>query len=111
MAEQDFYAGIKDNAADAGNGPANTGEEAEQTDHDETKESGQSALIPRFLAAGKDFQPGDEIVLKILADRGEDGYEVEYATGEGKETTAEDKRSGKIRGRMASMMGGGDESY
>lgn len=37
-----------------------------------------TGLIPKSLLAGKKFNPGDEVVLKIVADHG-DEIEVEYA--------------------------------
>lgn len=55
-------------------------------DHDESKphedkDEGEtsSALLPKTLMAGKDFKPGDEIVLKIDHIY-EDEFEVSYAS-------------------------------
>lgn len=43
---------------------------------------GESALIPKSLLAGKDFKPGEEVVLKIVRDYG-DQIEVQYAADDG----------------------------
>lgn len=43
---------------------------------------GESALIPKSLLAGKEFKPGEEVVLKIVRDYG-DQVEVQYAKDEG----------------------------
>ncbi len=45
---------------------------------DEEGKEQPSALIPKSLLAGKEFNPGDELVLKIKAIHG-DEVEVEYA--------------------------------
>lgn len=42
-----------------------------------------SALIPKALLAGKEFNVGDEVVLKITAMHG-DSVQVEYAPEKGK---------------------------
>ena len=39
---------------------------------------GETTLIPKSILAGKDFQPGDEVVLKIVK-LYDDQAEVEYA--------------------------------
>lgn len=43
-------------------------------------EGGESALIPKSLLMGKDFNPGDEVVFKIVHIY-EDEVEIQYATG------------------------------
>lgn len=47
-------------------------------------EGGESALIPKSLLMGKEFNPGDEVVLKIVHIY-EDEVEVQYATEEPKD--------------------------
>lgn len=47
-------------------------------------EGGESALIPKSLLMGKEFNPGDEVVLKIVHIY-EDEVEVQYAPEEPKE--------------------------
>lgn len=60
--------------------PSNSGAgAAPEKDKDEGSET---ALIPKSLLAGKQFKPGDEVVLRIVRDY-EDEVEVEYATEEG----------------------------
>lgn len=56
-------------------------EEAGEPPHDESKEDegGDSALLPKSLMAGKDFKPGDEIVLEVVKVYG-DEFEVKYAS-------------------------------
>ena len=41
-------------------------------------EGGDSALLPKSLMAGKDFKPGDEIMLEVVKVYG-DEFEVKYA--------------------------------
>lgn len=55
-------------------------ESGEPAQHDESKEDegGDSALLPKSLMAGKDFKPGDEIVLEVVKVYG-DEFEVRYA--------------------------------
>jgi hypothetical protein len=79
---------------------------ADETENNEEAGAGESALIPKALLAGKHFDPGDELTLKIVALHGDD-VEVEYATGkddEGKEgeTPMSDARKG-IGDRMQAM--------
>lgn len=45
---------------------------------DEQNEDSAVTLIPKSLLAGKKFNPGDEVVLQIVADHG-DQVEVKYA--------------------------------
>ena len=51
----------------------------------------QTALIPKGLLAGKDFEPGEEVVFKIVKMHG-DEVEIAYATGE---ESGEDKGEGE----------------
>lgn len=78
---------------------------ADETENNDEKGAGESALIPKSLLAGKEFNPGDELVLKIVALHGDD-VEVEYATGkdDSKEGDApmSDARKG-IGDRMRAM--------
>lgn len=106
-----------------GPGPAQDGDMAadEAQDrgetHDEKTEeegAGESAMLPKSILAGKDFNPGDELVLKVVALHG-DEVEVEYAKSEGGdkgERKGGDMDDGSPRGdaykgigkRMAGMM-------
>lgn len=42
----------------------------------------KTALLPKSVTGGKDFEPGDEIVLKVVAVH-DDELEVSYATEKG----------------------------
>lgn len=74
--------------------------------------AGKSYVLPKEILMGKEFKPGDEVVLKIRAIHG-DQIEVEYATEEGKEEDHPEPHApgaygeegeGGGRGEMASMM-------
>lgn len=57
-------------------------EETPQPDADtppEETEGGTTALLPKSVLGGKDFEPGDEVVLKVVKVH-EDEVEVEYAS-------------------------------
>lgn len=45
-------------------------------------DDGETAVLPKSILAGKHFDPGDEVVLKVVAIH-DDSVEVAYATGEG----------------------------
>lgn len=51
-------------------------EEGNEEPHDE---SGETALLPKSILAGKEFRPGEEVVLKIVRVH-DDEVEVEYAS-------------------------------
>lgn len=95
--------GGDDNFSDA---PAN--EPSDKTAGAESEESSESprGLLPKSILMGKDFKPGDEIVLKIDAIH-DDEVEVSYATekkdGGGTEESMPEKPAGDSSG-MASMM-------
>jgi len=76
-------------------------EEGQTAEEPEESESTQSAaVLPKSILAGKDFKPGDEIVLKITAIR-DDEVVVEYAPAKG----SEGKGGGE---EAAAPEGGGD---
>ncbi len=52
---------------------------------DEQGMQGETTLIPKSILAGKDFKPGDEVVLKIVK-LYDDQAEVEYAPEKGKDS-------------------------
>jgi hypothetical protein len=96
MAGEDNYSDTPDN------------ESAEPTPDNESQESNESprGLLPKSILMGKDFKPGDEIVLKIDAIH-DDEVEVSYATeksdgGGTEEAPAEEKPAGASK--MTSMM-------
>lgn len=86
-------AGDGDGGSDAGAAGAPAGKP------EDAKPQGETALIPKGLLAGKEFQPGEEVVFKIVAMRG-DEVEIEYATGE-----EEDKSAGGDKGESPEMAG------
>lgn len=57
---------------------------APKSDQESESAKGQTALLPKSILAGKEFNPGDEVVLKIVR-LYENEVEVEYATGEEEE--------------------------
>lgn len=97
--------------SDAEGSPA---EEARETPEEESEEQEKApeAEIPKSLLAGKDFKPGEEIVLEIVA-VGEESVRVKYATekGEYEEEPEPERGRGMMRGpggppqdEMAGMM-------
>ena len=67
--------GVDDSLYDHGE---DKGHKAPPKSVDEQEEENPTALIPKSLLAGKKFEPGDEIVLEIVAIHGEEA-EVKYA--------------------------------
>lgn len=95
MAGEDNYSDTPDNEAAE---PAPDNEAAEN--------ESPRGLLPKSILMGKDFKPGDEIVLKIDAIH-DDEVEVSYATeksdgGGTEEAPATEKPAGASG--MASMM-------
>lgn len=64
-------------------------------------EEGVTAMLPKSILAGKDFKPGEEVVLKIVAMH-DDQVEVTYASEKGGEEYGEPPHSEDAE--MASMM-------
>lgn len=70
---------------------------------DEQEAEEPTALLPKSILAGKKFDPGDEVVLKIVAMHG-DEVEVEYATEKpGEEDHDESKPHDDMDGELSSM--------
>lgn len=90
------------------------GETTDEKSEDEG--AGESAMLPKSILAGKHFDPGDEVVLKVVAIHG-DEVEVEYSESGTKDNYRETKGGsmddGSPRGdaykgigkRMGAMMG------
>lgn len=76
--------------------PAGEGQEKEAKESEEP-----TALIPKSLLAGKDFKPGEEIVLQIVSMH-ENEVEVKYASEKGEE-------KGESEMAPPAPQGGGDE--
>lgn len=64
---------------------------------------GQTAILPKSILAGKEFKPGEEVVLKIVAIHDND-VEVEYASEEG---SKEEEAGETPKEEAAEMAGGG----
>ena len=52
---------------------------AAKSDGKEKESEQETALLPKSVLGGKEFKVGEEVVLKIVHDHGEE-VEVEYAT-------------------------------
>lgn len=65
------------------------------------KDEGATALLPKTVLGGKDFQPGEEVVLEVVHVY-EDEVEVKYASEKPKSKSTMDESMGK----MDEMMGG-----
>ena len=83
---------------------------SEQSSPGEEKDprDSKTALLPRSILAGKEFEPGDEVVLKIVAMH-DDEIEVEYAgdSGDKKDSSSD----GKPEMAASSSDGGGMSSF
>ena len=73
----DYYPNPGDETGTSASAPPETKPKPE--DQDET-----TALLPKTILGGKEFEPGDEVVLKIVHIY-EDEVEVAYAPEKGKE--------------------------
>ena len=68
--------------------PESTGAAPKAEKSSGKEDYGMVATLPKSILAGKDFKPGDEIVLKIDSIH-EDEVVVSYAQEKGKEESAE----------------------
>lgn len=92
---------MEDPAGPTGSAPSEpTPRESEEGEH---KEEGETALLPRTILQGKDFKPGEEVVLKIVRIM-DDQIEVAYATGEEKGGEASGPSANE---EIDAMAGGG----
>lgn len=94
----DYYP--SDDAAPSQAG-SSEGTEPPKGDEDE-KDEGVTALLPKSILAGKEFQPGEEVVLKIVHIY-DDEVEVAYATGEESDEKEEGGDSPTMKKAMSSM--------
>lgn len=69
--------------SDAAAPPAPAGE-PKTTEAKEGDSDSQTAVIPLAVLGGKQFKPGEEVVLQIVS-MNEDGAVVKYAEGKGEE--------------------------
>ena len=79
------------------------GPEAAAPQESESKGGEQTAILPKSILAGKEFKPGEEVVLKIVAIHDND-VEVEYASEEG---SKEEEAGETPEQEMAEQKGGG----
>ena len=80
--------------------PQDQSPDAQETD---TPDDGQPvAVLPKSILAGKDFQPGDELVLKITAIH-DDEVQVEYAPSKDQESNSGQAQA-QAPDEMGSMM-------
>jgi hypothetical protein len=75
----------------------------EEGEHDENA----TGILPKSLMAGKDFKPGDEIVLEVTR-VGESDFEVRYAQEKGHEESAPHEEGAEES--MAPEKGGNEMS-
>lgn len=73
-------ADMPDNYFDDEPGEDNTPSTRKEIDQAKREESGddQTFVLPKAIAGGKSFKPGDEMVVEIVAEH-EDSFEVKYA--------------------------------
>jgi len=85
--------------------PSETDSGVEGGDEQDTDEKmdGPTALIPKTLLAGKEFKPGEEVVMKIVHDHG-DEVEIAYATEpSGGTKDGDDGDSDEMKGAMGKL--------
>lgn len=87
--------------------PEPTGKPTPPSKSDESGDD-QTFVLPKAIAGGKSFKPGDEMVVEIVAEH-EDSFEVKYApevkSDETKtETPTEDESDMPMKEGMDSMM-------
>lgn len=85
------------------NGAGGEGEDQEE------KMQGETALLPKSILGGKEFNPGDEVVLKIVGLH-DDQVEVEYAAEEKPEAgnsmaKGDGAEMGASQNKLTSMAG------
>lgn len=75
---------------------------------DEMQDDATEAVLPKSILAGKEFNVGDEVVLKVTAIH-DDQISVKYSTAKG-----DDEKDSGMKHDKAGMpdgMGGGDSDY
>jgi hypothetical protein len=100
MANDSYYSEDAAPPSPDGDGTMDSEGADDQKDASDEKEEGsedtaESTIIPKSMLAGKTFNVGDEVVLKIVRMDG-DEIQVQYATGKG-----DDEGDGKVENRMA----------
>lgn len=102
--------GDEDNYSDGPDAMTKQASESNSAHADETPKGNEdepTGLLPKSILAGKDFQPGDEIVLKINRIM-DDQVEVSYAPEKGGEDKGGEEKAEMPEGggdaEMAGMM-------
>ena len=83
-------------------GDAEMGGKTEEPSKPEDKEEGKTYLLPKAVLEGKEFEPGDEVVLRIVAMH-DDQIEVQYAPAKEKD---EEGKMSHDEGAAAEPAGG-----
>ena len=92
----------EDGPAEGAEMPAGAAKETEEKD-------GETAVLPKSILAGKDFSPGDEVVLRIVRMH-DDSVEVAYAPAKEQEKGGDKGGEGEMappegsEPSMSSMM-------
>jgi hypothetical protein len=79
---------------------------APKMEEKEESTKGETGILPKSLMGGKEFKPGEEIVLKVVAVH-ENDFEVEYSHDESKEEQGSEppmEPAGAPGGGMEEMM-------
>lgn len=84
--------------------PDDQSQVSEDDGGEEKKDMGVTALLPKTILAGKKFDVGEEVVLKIVHDHG-DEIEVEYAPEKGEDDEDGDESDEGGGSEMDGAMG------
>ena len=101
MPNQDFYADAAPPAAQEAPASEPTTQESDQ---EESQDESQTAEIPKAILGGKDFKPGEEVVLEVVQVM-ENSVLVKYASDSGEdEAPTEPAAPAPQGGPMSSLM-------
>jgi hypothetical protein len=105
---EDYFADAPASQKKQGTKPPGEGDEESK----EEGEYGETAVIPKALLGGKEFKPGDEMVVQIVAVHG-DRVEIKYAPegGKGEEGEGEGEAQAEVPpgAQQGPPPGGGDK--
>jgi hypothetical protein len=95
-----------------GAAPATEGNDNPPKEGEDEQMEGETALLPKTILAGKEFKPGDEVVLKVVH-LYDDEVEVAYATGKDEDENDNTKKDWpEMAGAMdkiGAMAGSGED--
>lgn len=83
---------------------------AQAEDRSPDGDDGETAVLPKSILAGKDFKPGEEVVLKIVAIH-DDSVEVAYATDDEEHKEGKEEPEGGAPAPEAESSGGSSSMY